>query len=378
MYSSYNTVTYGGTDTSYTVTRNVWDPGYRDPYANAGGWGGGGGGAGGTFRFGQFLNHQAIAERMLQDAKDATADGGGENPLNAFFADDSQVVAALEQDAEELARLRCDGFTHSKYLYWPCWWPFCVLCCVPCSAYTEQEKAREGATNHRLELRGKSLKLTVTSYWRSVQQVGQIYPCECTFLFDAGIPYIEETLDLCDITDVRVVKYEQSPDSFGGCCSCIPPPTIPDALVVKIDGSKVPIFAIDAPVNGEAFAATVMRAVEHAKSKRKGSERNKAKEENEDEDKQRMLGESGDTPSTADRTDVNSVGGGGDGGNDDIHGDDMIVLPTDWFTYKSTILAKFGPPITTSSSTIVSASATDDEKRKEQQKKKGENSVTPS
>jgi len=144
----------------------------------------------------------------------------------------------------------------SPLCFLPCFWPHSILLCMPCSVYSQAKSAKKAARAHKLVLRENSLALTVDPYPQKMRvSTVQVLPCGCLNCIETSP--IEEVIPLVDIDSVKVEECKLI------MCGM---PIAPDTLVVRINGSQFPIFAVDMPMEGEKFAALVMKQVQHVKA----------------------------------------------------------------------------------------------------------------
>jgi len=200
---------------------------------------------------------QAETEQRISTMKMMSAGGGNEsvNPCNAFFSNDREICV-LSSDRARMKNMVSGSCLRSPFTFMPCFWPHALLLQMPCSYINTRRMAGQTADAHKLILRESSLQLAVEPYPQQMQKSSfQVVPCSCCNCVSTDS--INEVIPLTEITSVRVEKCELI------CCGM---PVAPDSIVVRCEGMHFPVFSIDMPEDGEAFAARVMKQVEYAKS----------------------------------------------------------------------------------------------------------------
>ena len=195
----------------------------------------------------------------------AFSGGGGfaQNPLIQAFEHD-RTVLELEVDAGALKQNVFNGYLGSPLCIMPCFWPHQLIlgipCYVSCFAAPMQDDA---AKAHHLVLRENTLLYQVDPYPQGAQAANNIQHAVkpiCVACCEAGQKAggFTEVIPLQEIESCVV-----EPCMAKGCCGS---DVATSTIVVRTIGGNpmLPAAAIDAPANGEAFCAAVMKAAEAA------------------------------------------------------------------------------------------------------------------
>jgi len=178
------------------------------------------------------------------------------NPLIDHFEGDREI-ARLSLDASINKGLITRSYFCNPMCFLPCFWPHQLLLCIPFGVCWQLGQVQKAADAHKLILREESLALIVDPYPSTMQSSKPTFkPCACCNSFDT-LP-IHQVVPLTEISSANVEPCLTK--QCGG-------PVAPDTFVVRINGIDLPVFAVDVPVDGEAFAQQVMKQAEQAKGK---------------------------------------------------------------------------------------------------------------
>merc|ERR1711935_1072760 len=88
---------------------------------------------------------------------------GDENPLTKHFHSDREI-RTLRVDASVTKSIIKKTYFCGPFCLCPCFWPYQLCLCIPCSVCAQMGQAQKSADAHKLVLKENSLELTVDAY----------------------------------------------------------------------------------------------------------------------------------------------------------------------------------------------------------------------